>query len=142
LTDTDGPGSRQTRVPAPWIVGIAIFPFGLVMGFTITALPFLLVHIGVPLYKVATVSATVMTPTFWGFLLQPLMDTGLTRRAYGWLTAGISAVCLGAALLLLSPAHLGAATALLLVAELSMVLYSGAVSGWTAHFTPDSLRAP
>ncbi|HTZ73324.1 MAG TPA: MFS transporter [Candidatus Aquilonibacter sp.] len=119
---------------------MSIFPFGLVMGFTITALPFLLVHIGIPLDKVAGVSATVMTPTFWAFLLQPLMDTGLTRRTYGWLTAGISAVCLGAALLVLSPAHLGMATALLLVAELSMVLYSGAVSGWTAHFTPDARR--
>jgi len=140
LADTEALGPSGNRIPAPWIVGMSIFPFGLVMGFTITALPFLLVRIGIPLDKVAGVSATVMTPTFWGFLLQPLMDTGLTRRAYGWLTAGISAVCLGAALLLLSPAHLGSATALLLVAELSMVLYSGAVSGWTAHFTPDPLR--
>lgn len=34
----------------------------------------------------------------------------------------------------------GTATALLLIAELSIVLYSGAVSGWTAQFTPDSRR--
>lgn len=119
---------------------MSIFPFGLVVGFTVTALPFLLTHQGIPLYKVAGVSATVMSPTFWGFLLQPLMDTGLTRRAYSWLTTAIAAICLGAALLLLSPAHLGIFTVLLLLAELSMVLYSGAVSGWTAQFTPDSLR--
>ncbi len=119
---------------------MSLFPFGLVVGFTITALPFLLTHLGIPLYKVAAVSATVMSPTFWGFLLQPLMDTGLTRRAYSWLTAAVSAICLGAALLLLSPAHLGVATALLLVAELSIVLYSGAITGWMAQFTPDSLR--
>ena len=119
---------------------MAVFPFGLVVGFTITALPFLLVHLGIPLYKVAAVSATVMSPTFWGFLLQPLMDTGLTRRAYAWLTAASAAICLAAALFLLSPAHLGQATALLLLAELSMVLFSGAVTGWTAQFTPDSLR--
>lgn len=119
---------------------MSLFPFGLVVGFTITALPFLLTHLGIPLYKVAAVSATVMSPTFWGFLLQPLMDTGLTRRAYSWLTTAVSAICLGAALLLLSPAHLGIATALLLVAELSIVLYSGAITGWMAQFTPDSLR--
>ncbi len=127
-------------MPAPWMVGMAGFPFGLVAGFTITAFPFLLTHLGVSLDKVATVSATVMTPTFWGFLLQPLMDTGLTRRAYAWMMATSAAVCVATALFLLSPAHLGPATVLLLLGELSVVLYSGAVGGWTAQFTPDHLR--
>jgi len=128
------------RIPPSWIVGLAIFPFGLVVGFTITALPFLLTNLGIPLYQVAGVSATVMSPTFWGFLLQPVMDTGLTRRAYCWLTSLSAAVCLAGALFVLSPARLGLATALLLLAELSMVLFSGAVSGWTAGFTPDARR--
>jgi hypothetical protein len=140
LTDNRASLPRHASMPAPWIVGMSLFPFGLVVGFTITALPFLLTHQGIPLYKAAAVSATVMTPTFWGFLLQPLMDTGLTRRAYSWLTTAISAICLTAALLVLSVAHLAIATALLLVAELSMVLYSGAVSGWMAQFMPDSVR--
>jgi MFS family permease len=140
LSYGNAPQLGRTKIPASWIVGLAVFPFGLVVGFTVTALPFLLTHLGIPLYKVAAVSATVMSPTFWGFLLQPLMDTGLTRRAYAWLTTAVSAVCLSAALPLLSVAHLGIATALLLIAELSMVLYSGAVTGWTAQFTPDSLR--
>jgi MFS family permease len=119
---------------------MAIFPFGLTAGFTVTALPFVLTHLGIPLYKISTISAIVMFPTFLGFVLQPLMDTGLTRRAYAWLTAGISAVCLAAGLTVLSVAHLEITTALLFVAELSMVLYSGAVGGWTAQITPDSLR--
>lgn len=116
-------------MPAAWIVGMALFPFGLVVGFTITALPFLLTHLGARLGRVAAMSATVMSPTFWGFLLQPLMDTGLTRRAYAWIMAASAALCVAAALFLLSPAHLGPATALLLPAELSIVLYSGAVGG-------------
>src|SRR5215469_7316881 len=123
-------------MPPEWIVGLALFPFGLVVGFTITALPFLLTNLGIPLYQVASVSAVVMSPTFWGFLLQPVMDTGLTRRAYCWLTAVVAAVCLGCGLVMLKPAHLGQATALLTVAELAMVLFSGAVTGWTAEFTP------
>ncbi len=140
MTDFAKSHRVHADIPAAWIVGIAILPFGLVMGFTITALPFLLVHLGIPLYKIAAVSATVMSPTFWGFLLQPLMDAGLTRYAYSWLAAASAAVCLAAALFVLSPAHLGVATALLLLAELSMVLYSGAATGWIAQFTPDSLR--
>ena len=127
-------------MPAAWVVGMALFPFGLVVGFTITALPFLLTHLGVHLDKVAAISATVMSPTFWGFLLQPLMDTGLTRRAYAWITAASAAICLATALFVLSPARLGPTTALLLVAELSVVLFSGAITGWTAQFTPDHLR--
>jgi MFS family permease len=140
LTHVEKPQAIRAEMPPAWIVGLAVFPFGLVAGFTITALPFLMTHLGVPLDKVAAMSATVMSPTFWGFLLQPLMDTGLTRRAYSWLTAASAAICVAAALFLLSPAHLGPATALLLLAELSIVLYSGAVTGWTAQFTPDHLR--
>lgn len=132
--------AHSTRIPPPWLVGLSVFPFGLVVGFTITALPFLLTNLGVPLDRVATMSAIVMSPTFWGFLLQPLMDTGLTRRAYCWISATIASICLVAALFLLSPTHLGPTTVLLLLAELSMVLYSGAVAGWTAGFTPDRLR--
>lgn len=127
-------------MPGAWIVGLALFPFGLVAGFTITALPFLLTHLGVNLGRVAAISATVMSPTFWGFLLQPMMDTGLTRRAYAWIMATTAAVCVSAALFVLSPSHLGPVTVLLLVGELSIVLYSGALGGWTAQFTPDHLR--
>lgn len=132
--------SASSRLPPPWLVGGGLLSFGLVVGFTITALPFLLTHAGVPLYRAAEVSATVMSPTFWAFLLQPLMDTGLTRRAYCWLMAAIAAVCMGSALMLLSPARLGTTTALLLIAELAMVLYSGALTGWIAEFLPDGRR--
>ncbi|HET9177947.1 MAG TPA: MFS transporter [Terriglobia bacterium] len=140
MADTTELQASRSSMPAPWIVGMAVFPFGLVVGFTITALPFLLTHLGVSLDKVAVMSATVMTPTFWGFLLQPLMDTGLTRRAYAWITAACAAICLAAALFVLSPVRLGPATGLLLIGELSIVLYSGAIGGWTAQFTPDHLR--
>ena len=137
---TYGDRTEENSVPPAWVVGGGVLPFGLVVGFTITALPFLLTHAGVPLGRVAATSAIVMSPTFWGFLLQPLMDTGLTRRAYCWLTAAAAAGCIGLALWLLSPAHLAATTALLLAAELAIVLYSGAISGWTADFTPDAMR--
>jgi len=87
LTNIAESQTGRAAMPAAWIVGMAVFPFGLVAGFTITALPFLLTHLGVQLDQVAAMSATVMSPTFWGFLLQPLMDTGLTRRAYAWVMA-------------------------------------------------------
>ena len=128
------------HVPPGWVAGVAYAPFGLVVGFTITALPFLLTRAGISLDHVASVSATVMSPTFWGFLLNPLLDTGFTRRTYCWITAGISAICLALAMWVLSPRHLSLATAFLLLGELSIVLFGGAVGGWTAEFVPESLR--
>lgn len=131
---------KQPRSPRPWIVGLSVTPFGLVAGFTITALPYLLTRSGISVDRVATISATVMSPTFWGFLLNPLLDTGLTRRAYCWITVSTSAVCLAVALWELSLRNLGAMTALLLVGELSIVLFAAAGGGWVTEFVPESDR--
>ena len=130
------------RIPSSGVVGMAYLPFGLVIGFTITALPYLLTSSGVPLDRVAVLSATVMSPTAWGFLFNPLLDTGFTRRTYCWITVAVSAISIALALCALSPRHLGLMTVLLLTGELSMVLYGSAVSGWTAEFVPESARGP
>lgn len=119
---------------------MSMIPFGLVAGFTITALPFLLTRQGIPLGRVASTSAFVMSPTFWGFLICPLLDTWLTRRAYCWALAIISAVCVLLALSVLSDAHLPLAASLLLVGELGMVLYGNAAGGWVTEFLPNHLR--
>jgi MFS family permease len=121
-------------------VGLAFFPFGLALGFTITALPFLLTRQGISLDRVASTSALVLSPTFWGFLVCPVLDTGLTRRTYCWLLSAVGAGCIALALGLLSPARLGLAATLLLVAELAMVMYGNATTGWMAEFLPDDLR--
>lgn len=129
-----------SKTPQPWVVGLSVTPFGLVVGFTITALPYLLTRNGVSVDRVATISATVMSPTFWGFLLNPLVDTGLTRRAYCWITVIISAACVALALCELSARHLGAMTSLLMTGELAIVLYAAAQGGWFAEFVPESHR--
>jgi MFS transporter, PAT family, beta-lactamase induction signal transducer AmpG len=128
------------RVPPSWLAGMVIFPFGLVVGFTVTALPFLLTRQGVPLDRVASTSAVVLSPTFWGWLVCPVLDTRLTRRAYLWLTAMVGAVCIALALNVLSPARLGLATALLVMAQLAIVMYGNAATGWMSEFLPDNLR--
>lgn len=135
-----GPSSAAARCPAAWIVGLSVLPFGLVVGFSITALPYLLTHAGISVDRVATISATVMSPTFWGFLLTPLLDSGLSRRSYCWITVIVAAGCLALGLASVSPHHLGLMTALLLVGELAVVLYGNANGGWTAEFVPESAR--
>lgn len=117
-----------------------LFPFGLVVGFTVTALPFLLTRQGIPLDRVASTSAVVLSPTFWGWLVCPVLDTRLTRRAYLWLMALVGAVCLGLALNVLSPARLVLTTGLLVVAQLAIVMYGNAATGWMSEFLPDNVR--
>jgi MFS family permease len=114
--------------------------FGLVAGFIITTLPFLLSKAGVTVDHIATVSAVAMSPTFWAFLLTPIVDVGRTRRTYAFGFALASAASLGAALWLFSPARLWLFTALLLLAELAIVLQNAAVYGWISEFVPDTER--
>src|SRR5436305_5057188 len=120
------------RLPPAWLIGMEALPFGLVIGFAITALPFLLSRAGVSTDRVAVVSALVLSANSWGSLLNPILDVGLSRRAYFWLTATASAVAMTAALWNLAAGHLDAATVLLVIAVLAIVLNSGAVQGWTA----------
>jgi MFS family permease len=135
-----GEGSIEARVLPAWLTGMILFPFGLVVGFTITALPFLLTRQGVALDRVAETSAIVMSPTFWGWTVCPVLDTGLTRRAYCWLTATVAAICIALALGVFSSERLGLTTALLLVAELAIVMFGNAANGWMAEFLPDNMR--
>lgn len=127
-------------VPPSWLVGMGILPFGLVAGFVVTALPFLLSRAGVPLDRIATVSAVAMSPTFWAFLVTPIVDVGFTRRRYAFALALLAAVSLAAALWLFSPDRLALFTALVLVAELAIVLQASAVNGWYSEFVPDAMR--
>ena len=114
--------------------------FGLVAGFIITALPFLLSKAGVSVDRIAGVSATAMSPTFWAFLVTPIIDVGFTRRFYAFALTVAAALGLAGALWWFSPDRLSLFTALLLLAELAIVLQSSAVTGWTSEFVPDESR--
>jgi PAT family beta-lactamase induction signal transducer AmpG len=119
---------------------MGVLTFGLVAGFVITALPFLLSKAGVRVDRIATVSAIAMSPTFWAFLLMPIVDVGFTRRTYAFAFAIASALSLGASLWFFSPVRLSLFTALVLLAELAIVLQSGAVYGWISEFVSDAER--
>lgn len=128
--------------PAPpaWLIGTGTLTFGLVAGFIITALPFLLSKAGVSVDRIATVSATAMSPTFWAFLVTPLIDVGFTRRWYAFAMTIAAALSLASALWWFAPGRLSLVTALLLVAELAVVLQASAVNGWISEFVPDTQR--
>src|SRR6266849_2736532 len=98
--------THSKPAPPPWLIGMGTLTFGLVAGFVVTALPFLLSKAGVSVDRIATVSAVAMSPTFWAFLTTPIVDVGFTRRTYSFALAIASAASLGAALWLFSPGRL------------------------------------
>ena len=128
------------RIPPDFVTGMGTLTFGFVVGFSITAMPFLLSKAGVSVDRIAAVSATAMSPTFFTFLLTPIVDVGFTRRTYAFALAAATAASLGAALFLLSPARLSLFTALLFLAVLCAVLQNNAVFGWMTEFVPDERR--
>ena len=81
-----------------------------------------------------------MSPTFWGFLVNPIMDSGLSRQSYCWITLIVGAVCVALGLATVSPSHIPLMTGLLLVGELAAVLYANAQGGWMTEFVPESSR--
>ena len=132
--------AESRRVTPPWLVGMGALSFGLVAGFIVTALPFLLAKAGISVDRIASVSAGAMSPTFWGFLLTPLVDVGFTRRAWALALSCVSAFFLMLALFTFEADRLPLFTALLLVAELAIVLQSAATNGWTSEFVTDEQR--
>jgi PAT family beta-lactamase induction signal transducer AmpG len=135
-----GSYAEGRRIPPDFVIGMGTLTFGLVVGFSMTAMPFLLSKAGVSVDQIAAVSATAMSPTFFTFLLTPIVDVGFTRRFYAFALAAATAASLGGALFLLSPARLPLFTALLFFATLCVVLQNNAVGGWMTEFVPDERR--
>jgi MFS family permease len=128
------------KIPPAWLIGLTFLPYGLTFGLSATALPFLLTKAGVSVDRVASISALVLSPSFWGVLVTSIVDTGLTRRAHAFVLATISVCCIGTGLRLLSPAHLGFLAGALLTGNLAIYLYGAAIGGWQADFVPDAMR--
>src|ERR1039458_7413648 len=106
-----GGGMGMRRQLPPWAMGLAIAPLGFYYGFISTATPILLAAHGVSVGRISEVSAIAFSPTFWAFLLCPILDVRFSKRAYALFFAGVAAVFLGVATLL--TANLVAFTAVL-----------------------------
>ncbi|HEV2619966.1 MAG TPA: MFS transporter, partial [Acidobacteriaceae bacterium] len=85
----------------PWAMGLAIAPLGFYYGFISTAMPILLRAKGVSVDEISKISLLAFSPSFWAFLLCPILDVRFSKRTYALVSAGIAALCLGASTLLI-----------------------------------------
>jgi len=124
----------RRRLP-PWAMGLAIAPLGFYYGFISTATPILLAAHGVSVGRISEVSAIAFSPTFWAFLLCPVLDVRFSKRTYALFFAGLSALCLGVSTLLTS--NLVAYTAVVTAGCAAAVMFGNTHQGWMPDVIQD-----
>ena len=119
----------QRRWPAPWVFSLLILPLGMVYGFDVTALPFLLAKAAVPVDRIASVSAIAGLPGVLGVLIAPIVDIKLRRKT--WLTIGIFGTAIAACTYfpLIGASHLILMTALIFSGGMVTFLVIAACGG-------------
>ncbi len=119
----------------PWAMGLAVAPLGFYFGFVSTAMPILLAAKGVSVGKIAEVSAVGFSPSFWAFLLCPILDVRFSKRTYALFFAGAAAICLGVSTLLTG--NLVAFTAVVTAGCTAAVIFGNALGGWMPDVIED-----
>jgi len=118
----------MTRTIPAWAMGLALAPMGFYYGFVSTALPVLLRAHGSSVEQIAWVSSVGFSPTFWAFLLCPILDVRFSKRAYALFFAAVAAICLGLSTML--TADIPVFTAVVTLGCTAAVLFSTAHQGW------------
>lgn len=120
------PGTR--KLPPIWLLGFTNATFGMYAGFSVVTLPLMLAALGIPGGRIAAITAAVLSPGFWIFLVAPILDVRFSRRAYALAFSGIAASCMTLAVWHRHNARF-IETALFL-GYIAASLVQGAVGGW------------
>jgi hypothetical protein len=89
---------RRSIAPL-WLMGLTNAVFGMYGGIMIISVPQLLSARHVPEGTIAAMTAAMISPGFWTFLVSPVLDVRFSRRWYSVVTAALAAVLLMLALL-------------------------------------------
>jgi PAT family beta-lactamase induction signal transducer AmpG len=114
-------------------MGLTNSVFGMYGGIVAISVPQLLSIRHVPELTIAAMSAIVLSPGFWTFLVSPVLDVRFSRRWYSLASAATGAALLVVALLNLD--HLELVTGLLVAGFFSANLYQSALGGWLSSIT-------
>lgn len=109
-------------------MGLSNAVFGMYGGIIVISVPQLLSARHVPEAQIAAMTAVMLSPGFWTFLISPVLDVRFSRRWYSMLTAATAAALLLLALLNLN--HLAWVEALLVAGFFCANLYQSALGGW------------
>jgi MFS transporter, PAT family, beta-lactamase induction signal transducer AmpG len=119
---------RVRRLPPTWILGMAGLSYGFVSGYAAFALPQALAARNVPEPAIATACAIALSPSFYAFLLSPILDVWWSRRTYAAFLWSLAAVLTAASTLVLD--HLQALEIIAALGEAASQLAYAALGGW------------
>jgi PAT family beta-lactamase induction signal transducer AmpG len=114
--------------PPIWLMGMSNLTFGLYTGFTTLPLPQLLAAQHVPEARIAAITAAVIFPGFWTFLLGPVLDVRFSRRWYATVFAGLAALALTVSIL--NRANLRLLEWAMMLGYIAGSLSANALGGW------------
>lgn len=140
MAEAVGAPARPRRSGPPvWLMGLTMATFGGFGGIWAMATPQLLAADHTPEPVIATVTTLALLPGVIGFLLCPILDLWISRRAW----ASLMAVALAAlvALCLTDHRDLTSFTALLVAAAFASTFFQGALAGWLGDLVADHERA-
>jgi MFS transporter, PAT family, beta-lactamase induction signal transducer AmpG len=115
------------------MMGLANALFGMYGGVLVISVPQMLSARHVPEATIAAMTAVMISPGFWTFLVSPVLDVRFSRRWYSIVTAAVAATLLSLALLNLE--HPALVEGLLVVGFFFANLYQSALGGWLSSIT-------
>jgi MFS transporter, PAT family, beta-lactamase induction signal transducer AmpG len=113
-----------------WLVGLSNTTFGLYNGFIAFTLPQLLSAHHLPEARITAITAAVLSPSFWTFLLAPILDVRFSRRWYATVFAAAAALLL--CFSVLNAENVVGLEAALLAGSAAACLSNAALGGWLA----------
>lgn len=111
-----------------WLMGLTNAVFGMYGGIVVILIPQMLSARHVPEATIASMTAVMMSPGFWTFLVSPVLDVRFSRRWYAAVTAVLAALLL--VLALLNFKNLVLVSACLVAGFFLANLYASALGGW------------
>jgi PAT family beta-lactamase induction signal transducer AmpG len=121
-----------------WLMGMTMSSFGIFGGVWAISFPQLLAAQHMPEPTIATVSALSSLPLVFGFVLSPILDLWISRRAWASLMAVLCGACLFGALLCRQ--NVVALTLLMTLGWTAAALFQWVLGGWLGSLLPDRQR--
>lgn len=120
--------NTQQRIPPVWILALPALTFGMIVGFCIVTLPQMLAAQGLSGGRIPAAVAIISSPSFFSFLLAPLLDVRFRRRTY----AAVFGVLAAAATSWIVIQHRSTLEVeiVMFIGFLCLMLFTSAQAGW------------
>lgn len=121
--------TEARRLPPIWLMGLTNSVFGLMGGFSVVTVPEMLAAQGVPGGQIAVITAVILSPGFWAFLMSPMLDVRFSRRTYAIVFGALAAIAVG--FTVFDHRDPALVETVMIAGYVGAAFYQGAVGGWT-----------